>query len=89
MARSFRKYPFGTFKLRMGKWYRIVEIKRPNGGSSGGVRTVITEFFPGRDFSKYEKFFPEKLGSSISYQVERVIHVPGTHVVTGTNVPKN
>ena len=84
MARSFNKYPFGNFKLRMNKWYRIVEVSRAIGsGGSGGKRIIITDFFFGREFPEYEKFFPEKLGSRTSYQLERAKHIPGTHI------PKN
>lgn len=59
MSRSFNKYPFGSFKLRMGKPYRIVKISRTIGsGASGGDRTALTDFFLGRDFVEYENFFP-------------------------------
>jgi len=81
MEKTFRHYIVGHFHIRAGRRYRIVKVFRPRISikKEQEVRTVLTEFFMGKDFSEYHNILPKKWEEGVSYELQRIRYISNTH----------
>lgn len=79
MKKTFRHYIVGHFHIRAGRRYRIVKVFRPRMCIKKEERTILTEFFMGKDFSNYHYILPKKWEEGVSYELQRICYIPNTH----------
>ena len=75
MEKTFRHFIVGHFHIKARRYYRLVKVFR----SRQTGRTILTEFFMGKDFLKYHEMLPKKWEEGVSYELQRMRHIPNTH----------